>query len=63
MADEPEYGTKITKNSKEASDKVIEHTSKAAEAAKNYDLGKAVKHTLKAVAYAAQAAGHTAEGN
>ena len=63
MADEPEYGTKITKDSKEAADKVTEHASKAAEAAKNGDIGKAVKHALKAVGYGAQAAGHTAEGN
>jgi len=63
MADEPEYGTKITKDSKEAADKVSKHASKAAEAAAKGDIGGAVKHALKVVGYAAQSAGHTVEGN
>ena len=63
MSDEPKYGTKITNNSKEAADKVSEHAAKAAEAAAQGDIGGAVNEALKVVGYAAQAAGHTVEGN
>ncbi len=63
MADEPDYGTKITNDSKEAADKVSEHASQAAAAAASGNIGEAVRHALKVVWYAAQVAGHTAEGN
>ena len=61
--DEPEHGTKVTKDSKEAADKVSEHASKMAEAAAKGDVGGVVKEAAKVVGYGAQAAGHTVEGN
>ena len=61
--DEPEHGTKITQDSKEAADKVSEHASKLADAISKGDAGGAVKEAAKVVGYGAQVAGHTVEGN
>jgi hypothetical protein len=63
MSDEPEHGTKVTADSKEAADKVSEHASKLASAVASGDAGAAVKHAAKLVGYGAQVAGHTVEGN
>ena len=63
MSKEPEYGTKITNDSKEAADKVSEHAAKAAEAAASGNVGAAVNEALKVIGYGAQAAGHIVEGN
>lgn len=63
MSDEPEHGTKVTEDSKEAADKVSEHASKMASAIASGDVGSAVKHAAKVVGYGAQAAGHLSEGN
>ena len=63
MSKEPEYGTKITNDSHEASNKVSEHAEKAAEAALSGDVGKAVRHAIKIIGYGAQVAGHAVEGN
>lgn len=61
--DEPEHGTKVTQDSKEAADKVSEHASKMADAISKGNVGAAVKHGAKVLGYGAQAAGHTVEGN
>ena len=63
MSNEPEHGTKITNDSKEAADKVSEHASKMADAISKGEVGAAVKHAAKVVGYGAQAAGHLSEGN
>ncbi len=63
MTDEPEHGTKVTGDSKEAADKVSEHASKLADSVAKGDVGGAVKHAAKVVGYGAQAAGHLTEDN
>ncbi|WP_284126058.1 hypothetical protein [Parerythrobacter aestuarii] len=63
MTDEPEHGTKITNDSKEAADKVSESASKLADAVMKGDAGEAVKQAAKVVGYGSQAAGHLVEGN
>jgi hypothetical protein len=63
MSDEPEHGTKVTNDSKEAADKVSEHASKLANAISNGNAGDAVKYAAKVVGYGAQVAGHLSAGN
>lgn len=63
MSDEPDHGTKVTNDSKEAADKVSKAASKLADAVTSGDAGEAVKQAAKVVGYGSQAAGHLVEGN